>query len=231
MIPEDNPPEFVAKHLSPYEFALPYVRGKRVLEIGFGDGFGMKHLSGAAREVVGIDIAPDNIPLARAKYPQENLKFIRFDGIHFPFEDASFEAVISCQVIEHIPVANLLSWLREIARVLSPEGIFIVSTLNLERAMKPDNPYEKSRDHEMEFTPRDLENLLKKVFPRCALYGLHYRLHHRLFRRFKKWGLGRRLPGPINFVKAHFDRVSVADFKITGRNLHKAVDLIAVGRA
>jgi 2-polyprenyl-3-methyl-5-hydroxy-6-metoxy-1,4-benzoquinol methylase len=228
MIPEQNPPEFFAKHLSPYELAKKVVRDKRVLDVGFGDGYGMNYLSPFAHEVVGIDIAPDNIPLAQKKYPEKNLRFMQFDGANIPFEAGSFDVALSCQVIEHIPVPNLTGWLLEIARVLKKDGLLIVSTLNLSHAMKPGKPYHKNMDHEKEFTAAELENLLKKVFPRVTLYGLHYRFKHRVFKRLKKWGVGVWLPKPINFVKKYFDSVTVDDFTIHSKNNAKAIDLIAI---
>ncbi len=231
MVPEDNPPEFFAKHLSPYAFLRPSVKAKTVLEIGFGDGYGMNYLGACAEKIVGLDIAPDNIPLAKAKYPSNNLEFIRFDGTRFPLEDRRFDAAITCQVIEHIPEDRVVEWLLEIRRVLKPGGRLIVSTLNLAHAMKPGRPYEKNIDHEKEYTAEELERLLKKAFPDTKLFGLHYSRKHRFFRRLKKWGMHRWLPAKLNFVKRHFDSVTVDDFVIHDRQNTLAIDLIALCRA
>ena len=224
MIPEQNPPEFFAKHLSPYAFIRPRVENKALIEVGFGDGYGMDYLSSAAREIIGVDIAPANIPLATAKYRAKNLKFVRFDGVHFPFKDGIFDAALSFQVIEHIPEAQLVGWLSEISRILKPDGFLCVSTLNLSRAMKPGNPYEKNIDHEKEFTAAELEDLLKTVFPDVRMYGLHYTPKHRFYRRLKKWGLAPSL----KFVSRYFSRVTTHDFLVNQANIAGAVDLIAV---
>src|SRR6185436_14549963 len=121
-------------------------------EIGFGDGYGLHYLSPWAHQVTGVDIAPDNIPMAAVKYPAENLRFAQFDGMNFPFEKESFDVACSFQVIEHIPEPKLIEWLTGISDVLKKGGVFYVSTLNLATAMKPGAPYQKSVDHEKEFT-------------------------------------------------------------------------------
>ncbi len=225
LIPEDNPPEFFAKHLSAYHALKKDAGGKVVLEVGFGDGYGMNYLSDTASQITGVDIAPNNIPLARAKYGKENLKFLHFDGYRFPFPDRSFDIVCSFQVIEHIPEGRLIEWLSEIKRVLKEEGSFYVSTLNLETAQKPGGAYHKNQDHEKEFNALELEGLLEKVFGRVRMHGLHYSPGHRFFRRLKKWGLLR-----WNVVSGHFQQVGVKDFIICPDNLRKSIDLFAVCR-
>ena len=223
MIPEDNPPEFFAKHLSAYHFMKRAAAGKTVLEIGFGDGYGMNYLSGTARELTGLDIIANNIPLAQKKYPKSNLKFVHFDGKRFPFSDKSFDIVGSFQVIEHIPEPALVAWLTDIRRVLKPGGSFYVSTLNLQTAQKPGVAYEKNQDHEKEFTAPELEALMKKVFGKVQMYGLHYAAKHRFFKRLKKWGLLK-----VGFVKKHFQNVTVDDFVVRPDDFKGSVDLFAV---
>ncbi|HTL71530.1 MAG TPA: class I SAM-dependent methyltransferase [Candidatus Eisenbacteria bacterium] len=225
LIPENNPPEFVAKHLSAYHFARRFLAGKSVLEIGFGDGYGMNYLADAAAEVTGLDIAPQNIPLARAKYPNPKLRFVHFDGGRFPFPDGSFDAACTFQVIEHVPEAALPFWLSEIRRVLKEGGQFYVSTLNLATAMKPGAPYEKNADHEKEYTAPEFEALLRRAFPDVRVYGLYYTARHRLFRRLKKWGLHRLAP-----VRGHFEAVTVDDFRVLPGDAARSVDLLAVCR-
>ena len=223
LIPEENPPEFLAKHLSAYHFAKRSLSGKKVLEIGFGDGYGMNYLADSAAEVWGLDIAPKNIPLARLKYPNPKLRFVHFEGLKFPFPDRTFDAACTFQVIEHVPEAQLTAWLSEIRRVLKEGGTLYVSTLNLGTAVKPGGRYEKNADHDKEFTAPEFEDLLRKIFFDVRLYGLYYSAKHRFFRRLKKWGLLKLAP-----VRGHFDAVTVSDFRVRPGDARHAVDLLAV---
>ncbi len=219
LIPEENDPGFVAQHLSAYAFVQPRIVGQRVLEVGFGDGYGMAYLAKAARELVGVDIAPGNVPRAQAKYPAPNLTFQQFDGLRLPFSEGEFDAVFAFQVIEHIPQLQLIPWLTEIRRVLKEGGHFYLSTLNLEHAQKPGQPYQKLVYHEKEFTAPELTALLGQVFEKVTLFGLHPTLKHRFFRRLKRWGI---------LVKGYFNRMGVGDFVVTRSRVRRAIDLYAI---
>ncbi|MBI3087509.1 MAG: class I SAM-dependent methyltransferase [Candidatus Omnitrophica bacterium] len=230
LIPEENDPRFVAQHLSAYAFTRPYAAGKRVLEVGFGEGYGTASLAEVAQEVVGIELAPGNIPRAQAKYPRPNLRFLQMDATRLEFADGSFDAACSFQVIEHIPEPQLLTYASEIFRVLRPAGVCVISTLNLAHNMKPGQPYQKLIYHEKEFTAPDLQVLLSQVFPVVELYGLHLTPRHRLYQRLKKWGLDRLGPSPLNPVARFYGRASVADFRVTRNVSPAALDLYALCR-
>lgn len=219
LVPEESSPWFVAQHLSAYAFMRPRVAGRKVLEVGFGDGYGAAYLAESAAEVVGVDIVAGNIPVARAKYPNLKLKFEHFDGAHIPFPDSTFDAAGSFQVIEHVPEPQIIPWLAEIQRVLKPGGRFYVSTLNLEHNQKPGKPYQKLVYHEKEFTATELEAVLKKVFEKVSLHGLHLTLKQRFFRRLKKWGVR---------MGSYYDSITVRDFTTSQQNIRKSLDLIAV---
>ncbi len=219
LVPEESSPWFVSQHLSAYAFMRPRVAGRKVLEVGFGDGYGAAYLAEAAGEVVGVDIVAGNIPAARAKYPRAGLRFEHFDGAHIPFPDGTFDAAGSFQVIEHVPEPQIIPWLAEIQRVLKPGGRFYVSTLNLEHNQKPGKPYQKLIYHEKEFTAPELEAVLKKVFEKVSLVGLHPTWKQRFFRRIKKWGLR---------MDSYYGSITVRDFTTSPRNIRKSLDLIAV---
>ena len=228
LIPEEVSAEFYAQHLSAYAFVGPRVAGQKVLEVGFGDGYGAAYLARTAREVAAVDVVEGNIPLARKKYPLPNLAFHHFDGLHLPFPDGAFDAAGSFQVIEHVPEPHLVQWLAEIRRVLHLGGRFYVSTLNLEHAQKPGKPYQKLIYHEKEFTKADLQDLLQQIFPRVQMYGLHPSPKHRLFKRLKKWGFRGWLPGPLNVVDRFYARMTPADFVVRAAGVPRSLDLIAV---
>ena len=230
IIPEEHDARFVSQHLAAYAFARRFAAGKRVLEVGFGEGYGTSYLAETAREVIGVDVAPGNIPRAQAKYRRSNLRFLHMPGTKLEFPDASFDIVGSFQVIEHIPEPQLPDYLAEIRRVLTADGLCVFSTLNLEHNMKPGKPYEKLCYHEKEFTGPELSTLLARFFPRVELYGLYPTRAHWWFERLKKAGLMKSGPPRLNPVARFYDAMSINDYHTRLGASRTALDLIAICR-
>lgn len=228
LIPEHHDVRFVAQHQAAYAFARRFAAGKRVLEIGFGEGYGADWLAQTASSVTAIDMAPGNIPRAQAKYRRPNLRFLHMPGQRLEFPDGSFDVAGSFQVIEHIPEAQLVPHLREVARVLAPGGCYCLSTLNLAHNMKPGQPYQKLIYHEQEFTGPQLRALLSQVFPKVELSGLYLSPRHRVFQRLKKWGLARWGSASLNPVARFYQSVTVDDFVVKPAVSNAALDLLAV---
>lgn len=106
----------------------------RLLDLGCGEG---RHALaaywfGVARQVVAVDINAQDLATARSRkkdFPQpdpaKSCDFLRADGLRLPFPDATFDAVICSEVLEHIPRYEKM--LGEIQRVLKPGGRLAVS--------------------------------------------------------------------------------------------------------
>lgn len=103
------------------------IKGKRVLDFGCGDGmYAKEFLDRGAQEVVGIDENPTMIAIANQKYGSlGNTKFLVADGNNLPFEDNSFDLVFAYFVLHYF--TDTLKPLKEIYRVLTPEGYFIAT--------------------------------------------------------------------------------------------------------
>ena len=230
LIPEKHEARFVAQHLSAYAFVRPWARGKRVLEIGFGEGYGANFLANEALEMFGVDTAPGNPARAKDRYDRPNLHFLHTDGRQLDFPNALFDLVCTFQVIEHIPEEGMDRFLGEIARVLKPGGVFCVSTLNLENNLKytPGRPYEKNVHHHKEFTAPELETLLKRFFAQVDMRGLQLSSKHRVFQRLKRWGINRIGPASLNPVARFYQSVDPSDFRVLRRNVRRSLDLIAI---
>jgi SAM-dependent methyltransferase len=79
-----------------------------------------------ASEMHGVELAADRAALASEK----GVNVVASDlGEALPYEDESFDVVMSNQVIEHL--ADTDTFVREIHRVLRPGGIAVISTENL----------------------------------------------------------------------------------------------------
>jgi SAM-dependent methyltransferase len=157
-----------AEHLVRYLWAVGAVAGRDVLDLGCGNGYGCALIAsvGGAQRCVGVDVAEDAIAQARERYgADERLEFLRADAAALSLDDSSFDAVTCFETIEHVDDPAAL--VAEAARVLRPDGLFIVSSPN--RAQyPPGNPY-----HVKEFLPDELRALLSGSFSEVALFRQH----------------------------------------------------------
>ncbi|OCJ07723.1 hypothetical protein A6U86_28780 [Rhizobium sp. AC27/96] len=115
------------------------IEGKTVLSVGCGEPlieFGV--LSRGAKRIVGLDIVPeiagsfattaDKLSSNGFSVPADyssRMEYVQYDGVDFPFEDASFDAVYSWGVFEH--VADVRQVLSEMRRVMKPSSWGMVS--------------------------------------------------------------------------------------------------------
>ena len=167
VIPGQVNDDLWSEHVARYAFARRYAPGKRVLDAGCGTGYGSAELAQSAAEVTGVDIAPEAIEYARANYPLPGLRFIESSCAAVPFPADSFDLVIAFEVIEHLP--DFRAFLDDSARVLTREGLFMVSSPNKRyyaetRAETGPNPF-----HEHEFEADELVRELNRVFPNVRL--------------------------------------------------------------
>ena len=228
--PEKESPRFVAKHLSAYYFARQF-SGGRVLEIGFGDGYGSSFLAESSREVKAIDLFDRNVTAAAAKYLKPNLQFLKMNATDLQWPDQYFDLTVSFQVIEHIPQALLTSFIQGIKRVTRGSGVICLSTLNLKKNQKAGKPYSKAPHHDKEFTAGDLKDLLDPFFREVILYGLYPNLKHAFFERLKKTGIFNFLPKSVDPASCYFQKITVDDFQwLRKTTMNGCIDLMAVCR-
>jgi len=148
------------EHLHRYLLAREWCRGKDVLDVASGEGYGTWMLAKVARSATGVEIAPNAVEHATRSYCADNLRFLQGDARDIPLEDASLDVVVSFETIEHF--AEQPKFVVEVRRVLRPDGTFIVSTPdrdNYSPAETPPNPY-----HVQEFTLSEFEKLLQAGF-------------------------------------------------------------------
>jgi len=67
-----------------------------------GEGYGTAALALVARTAVGIDLDPDSVRHASARYMAMNVGFRAGDCTQIPAADASFDLVVSFETIEHL---------------------------------------------------------------------------------------------------------------------------------
>jgi SAM-dependent methyltransferase len=157
-------------HLATYDFALPHVAGKDVLDLGCGTGYGSARVAETARRVVGADVCDETLAHARARHTGANLTFEALkEGAPLPFEAGSFDVVLSFQVIEH--VGDPHGQLRGIHRVLAPGGTLLLATPNRTARLLPfQRPW--NRWHPTEYDQAGLTALLGAHFPAVEVLDL-----------------------------------------------------------
>jgi len=96
------------------------------LELSLANYFGSEIKDGI--QEVSYRSFKDHTPLKESL----NFKLFNTESENFPYEDASFDVVIFAEIIEHLTVDPCRA-LREIKRILKPQGVLILTTPNVAR--------------------------------------------------------------------------------------------------
>jgi len=109
--------------------ALVECPGVDVLNVGSGPFFEFAELAGAGKRFTLCDTDLRAIQLATELHSTalRGADVVAPNG-PLPYADASFDTVVSMDVVEHIP--EPLPWLREVLRVLKPAGHLFLTTPN-----------------------------------------------------------------------------------------------------
>lgn len=235
--------------LAAYHWACNVAEGRRVLDVGCGEGYGTRELARHARFVVGLDADATVLHTARRRYVAANLRWICGVADALPLRERSIDLLCCFQVLEHL--AQPERFLREAYRVLAPRGQLLLTTPNRAAILSGVNPH-----HVREYDPESLHKLVDSVFDRVELLGVFpservaaYRaanrrtvekilrldrlqLHRRLPSRLRgelhalgtllvRWWLNRRLHSLV-------EAITLEDFRVGEGDVTQAIDLVAV---
>lgn len=243
--------------LAAYEQALPLVEGRRTLDVGCGEGYGVALLAERAACVVGLDNDPEAVAWAFGKYGGDvasgagRLTFVVAGAEALPFRAGAFEAVVCFQALEHL--ADPVAFLGEVRRLLAPRGVFVMTTPNVLVTGARPNPH-----HVHDYGPAELRGLLAGAFETVDLRGVFadervaaYRASNdRIVRRIMRvdpLGLHKRVPAralqPLHIGltrvirrrlnadnRALLDGLSTANFPVRAEGVEGAIDLLAICR-
>jgi ubiquinone/menaquinone biosynthesis C-methylase UbiE len=108
--------------------------GDRVLDIATGPGYlaiAAAERIGALGEAVGLDLSPEMVARARerAKRVGSRARFVEAPAQKMPFEDGSFDVVLSRLAVHHLPSDARSGVAAEVFRVLVPGGRVVLADL------------------------------------------------------------------------------------------------------
>lgn len=135
-----------------YNYLIPQVANKSVLEAGCGNGVGTAMMERSAKSIVGTDQLESNVKFCQEIYPWIN--FSAWD-IEEVYGKSQFEVVVAVEVIEH--VADPLLSLRNLIDACLSE-LWISTPNGAGQKRPPDNPY-----HVCEYTPAEMYALIMEA--------------------------------------------------------------------
>lgn len=117
-------------HLKKILAGLAISTGDKVLDLGTGSGylaFPIAELH-ANSDVTGLDIVVDTLAANRERAVARglnNLTFINYNGLVFPFADNTFDCAVTRYALHHFP--DIDKTFAELGRVMKPHGQFFIS--------------------------------------------------------------------------------------------------------
>ncbi|MDR7301933.1 glycosyltransferase [Haloactinomyces albus] len=166
-VPWADDAQVIYEHYHRYAMAARFVRGKRVLDLGSGEGYGASMLAAEAAEVVGVDIDADTVEHADHNYGGRNLSF-RTGSVTDPellAEVVPFDVIVCFEAIEH--VADHAAVLRLVRARLAHGGLLIASTPDT--AVYHDQQGNENPFHVKELAGPQFESLLEDFFRHVAM--------------------------------------------------------------
>ncbi|MGH8015286.1 MAG: class I SAM-dependent methyltransferase [Candidatus Zixiibacteriota bacterium] len=256
LIPEDNQTPIIQIQVLRHLFVYEHVKSRlnqndKVLDLGFGEGYGTSLLAENCREIVGVDVDQKIVDYANERHQKANCRFLKYDGNTLPFDNDTFDIVVSFQVIEHID--NEPAFVSEIHRVLKQGRRLLLTTPNKATRLKPgQKPF--NRFHKREYYSHELQKTLSHKFQNVSVWGVSAtaEIHRIEFARIQRGGLmnalinlGLRklLPESVDLALAKFvgnlrrkkepdsttpKIFALSDFRVEKEKVDESLDLFAV---
>ena len=161
-------------------------RGKKVLDVGFGNGIILSEFAKVGAITYGLETESSLLNFAEQRFKDNKVLSILklYDGKSFPFPDNTFDYSYSTSVLEHMSYPE--SVLSEISRVLVPGGKFYLSF---------PNKYASKESHTgiwfISWLPRPLAQHILKCLKSSPLedWNLHFISYFSMKKMAKKAGL------------------------------------------
>ena len=143
-----------------YEFARDqFGAGDHVLDIACGDGYGCRILAPQVGQVLGVDINQPLISANQQNNRVENISYGVGDCFALELADAAVTGATAMELIEHLPVEQVDTFVSEVRRVVRPGGSFVCSTPQNSHGDIPIVPW-----HIKEYSVAELRAILERHF-------------------------------------------------------------------
>ena len=112
-----------------YHFAKKNIQGKKIIELACGSGSALSYLINNSQEIIGLDIDPELITIAKNTNLEFSNVFVQQGDAEKLFLDKeSIDTIIFFEAIYYIK--NITIFFNEISRVIKKNGFFIISSVN-----------------------------------------------------------------------------------------------------
>lgn len=142
-------------HLERYRFAAQHLKGKRVLDMACGCGYGSALLAETEPDLqfVGVDVDASAVAYGQQHYQASNLQFLQHDAM--TFEDTEgFDVIVSLETIEHL--VDPKNFVKRFPGLLKPGGRVIASV--------PTTPTVDGNPHHLhDFTRNSFKKMMKEA--------------------------------------------------------------------
>ena len=224
-VPEEN--YWFRRHLVVYEWIAARARGRRVVDLASGEGYGSAVLARTAASVVGVEANPEAFEHARAKYGE-----VRFERNMLELWTGDVDCVVFLQTIEHVQDPDAV--MAHVRDLIGPRGVAYVSTPNVltlapPGAAKSGNPW-----HVREYRADEYRALCERHFGSVDLLGVFHARRLRLH----EWAIEHAgwdtVHARLGLTRPFYDRftpaISTRDFALRRSRLDRALDFLAVLR-
>jgi SAM-dependent methyltransferase len=158
----------VYEHFHRYLWAAQLAGGRRVLDLGSGEGFGAAILADVAAEVVGVDIDETAVEHSQLNYGRTGLTFTVGSATDLSqFEPGTFDVVVAFEVIEHLAEHERV--MTEIGRVLRDDGTLFISTPD--RRAYTESSEDHNPFHVRELSLEEFVSLVRARFEHVEVFG------------------------------------------------------------